>query len=318
MAIAIVGSGGFVGGHLVHRLASDGVPYREIRRRSSAGQQSAVRVVDEGSSLEQKTSAIAGCSCLVILAARVHQMRDRELNPLVAHMRGNRDVALEWSIAAASAGVKRLIFLSSVKAATDGPCVALKEDAPPHPTSPYGVSKLAAEQALLTDSRTQGIELVILRSPLVYGPGVRANFRQLMEIASLPVPLPLASARARRSLISVRNLVDAILACAIAPNLAREIFYVADQFEPTIAELVTIFRGSTGRGAGLVPVPEGLLRAIAAATGRTEQFRRLFDPLTVDTGKIRRLIGWAAPFDGAEELRKTYKWFIQNRVDELP
>lgn len=311
MKIAIVGAAGFVGQHLARRVLAEHGDLMEVNRRADAPALGPNRVVvAEDAPERERCQALRGIDAVVLLAARVHQMNETAVDPMQAHRRGNVEATMHWAVAARAAGVRRLVFVSSVKAVAEMSSRPLREDDPPHPQDAYGWSKLAAEDALRNDPRLEGLERLIVRPPLVYGPGVRANFRALMRLAASRLPLPLGCATAPRSLISVRNLVDALLACVRAAPGAGGTYFVRDDEDLSVAELITIFRATQGRPPRLVPIPQPWLRAAAFVLGRGEMIRRLFDPLQLDRSRIFRELGWQPPWPARTELQATYRGYI--------
>ena len=218
--------------------------------------------------------------------------------------------------AAARAGVRHFVFVSSVKAAgeTSGER-PLREDDLPRPQDTYGKSKEAAEQALrqaVLDTGS-GMAVTILRPPLVYGPGAGANFGALLRLADSPWPLPLAAAKAPRSFVFVGNLVDALIAAVERRTQGVEAYYVSDGDDVSVAQLVRQVRAALRRAPRLWPVPSGLAALGARLIGRGALAQRLFAPLQVDTSKIQRDLAWRPPFAVDEALRSTVAAYAQTR-----
>jgi UDP-glucose 4-epimerase len=187
-----------------------------------------------------------------------------------------------------------------------------REDNLPQPQDAYGRSKLVAEQALAAVAGQ--IEVSIVRPPLVYGPGVRANFLSLLKLAASGLPLPLGTARAPRSMVYIDNLVDALIACATRPHISPATYFVSDGRDFSVAELVRLLRAEMGRPARLWTLPGGIVQAAARLAGRADAAQRLFSPLQVDAGHIRRELGWSPPVAAEEGLRRTVRWFIDARA----
>jgi UDP-glucose 4-epimerase len=248
--------------------------------------------------------------CVVHLAARVHVMRDEAADPDAAFRATNVDGALRVAQAASRHGVRRFVFVSSVKALAEGDMGRpLREDDPPLPQDAYGRSKLAAEQTLSRYGEQSGLDVVIVRPPLVYGPQVRANFLRLMDAVWKGIPLPLASVRARRSVIYVENLADALVHCAIDPRAAHQCFHVADADAPTVAELSRSLALHLQKRARLLPVPPGLLRLAGRLTGRSAYVDRLVGAMQLDTARIRTTLDWQPPYSTDEGLAETARWY---------
>lgn len=207
---------------------------------------------------------------------------------------------------AAAAGVRRLVYLSSVKVLGERtPDHPFNEASLPAPEDPYGQSKQEAEQELQEVAAKTGLEVVVLRPPLVYGPGVGANFMRLMRLVTRGLPLPIASIRNRRSLIDVRNLASAIEACLTHPGAAGRTFLVSDGEAFSTPQLVSMLAAGLGVPDRSWPLPPGLLRFAAKCAGLEAQASRLLDSLVVDDAAIRRELGWAPPYPAAEGLRDT-------------
>ncbi len=243
------------------------------------------------------------------LAGRAHVTKEESADPLGAYREINVEGTRRLAEACAGVGVRRLVFVSSVKAVGEGSPVAYTEENPCRPEDAYGVSKMEAEDALAEVSARTVLEVVVLRPPLVYGPGVKANFRRLMGLVSKGIPLPLGLVRNERSMVYVRNLTATISSCLEHPAAAGETFFVADGESPSTRELVARMGRLMKRPARLVPVPVFLLRLGGRVTGRAGQVDRLVGTLTVSTAKIRRLLGWSPRFSVDEGLRETVDWY---------
>lgn len=243
--------------------------------------------------------ALGSVDAVIHLAARVHVMRDSAADAEAAYRRLNVDATLELARAAAAAGVRRFVYVSSVKAAAErSGARPLTERDPPAPEDAYGRSKLAAEQALGGVAHGTGMEVVIVRPPLVYGPGVGGNFARLAALVRLAarVPLPLRSAN-RRSLVYVGNLADALGTVAVHPGAAGGTYFVRDGDDLSTADLLRQLGAPVGIRPRLIPAPVRLMRAAAAAAGREAVVSRLLGTLQVDDAALRRDYRWRAPFD---------------------
>lgn len=203
-----------------------------------------------------------------------------------------------------------MVFVSSIKAIAEGDRgLPLGEDDPARPEDAYGRSKYEAEQALRKFSDASGLDVVIVRPPLVYGPDVRANFLRMMGAVWRGVPLPLGAVGARRSLVYVDNLADALLQCATDPRAARGCFHIADDNAPSVTELLRMLGDALGKPARLFPVPDGLLRALGKLTGRSAAIDRLTGSLQVDTRHIKRVLGWQPQYSTRQGLEATAAWY---------
>jgi nucleoside-diphosphate-sugar epimerase len=311
--VLVTGANGFVGHALCRALLDAGHTVTGLVRR--AGQLEAdvnewIDVSQDFTDVDATWPATLQADCVVHLAARVHVMREESANPDAAFRATNVDGALRVAQAARRHGVKRFVFVSSVKALAEGDSGRpLREDDPPMPQDAYGRSKLAAEQALLSYGEASGLDVVIVRPPLVYGPQVRANFLRLMDAVWRGVPLPLASVGARRSLIYVENLADALVHCAVDPRAAHQCFHVADAAALTVAELARSLAGHLQKTVCLLPVPPSLLHFAGRLTGRSAQVDRLVGALQLDTTRIRSTLGWQPPYSTDEGLAETSRWY---------
>ncbi len=328
MKILVTGATGFVGQYLCQTAIERHYSVCAIIRPSSdRGNLSTdiefVSVDSIGSPLPE--TALLGVDVLIHLAARVHIMKDTSIDPLVAHRQINTAATLSLARQAAQQGVKRFIYLSSIKVNGEG---YLNIDRPytendtPQPIDPYGQSKWEAEQGLNQISQETGLEIVILRPPLVYGSQVKGNFAQLLRVIQLGLPLPLASIKNRRSLIYVGNLVDAILTCAEHPAASNQTFLVSDGEDLSTPELIrriathihkfrnlnsgkSIFQILPPNNVGGVPIPPQLLTLIGKLTGQTSIIERLLGSLTVDISHIQTILNWKPPFTVDEGLQET-------------
>jgi nucleoside-diphosphate-sugar epimerase len=257
--------------------------------------------------------ALAGVDTIIHLAARVHIMDDPEADPLIEFRRVNVEGTAQLAREAAKAGVKRLVFISSIKVNGEETSTPYTSDSPPHPSDPYGISKWEAEQALRKIEAESGLEVVVVRPTLVYGPGVKANFLKMMKIISSGIPLPLASIKNKRSLIHVGNLVDALVTCASHPAAAGHTYLVSDGEDASTPELIRRTAKALGVPAWLLPFPVSLMRLAGKLTGRRGAVNRLTGSLTVDSSKIRRELGWVPPFTMEEGLLETAAWFMSTK-----
>jgi len=252
------------------------------------------------------SSVLVGVSEVVHLAARVHVMQDNAADPLAAFRAVNVDGTLNLARQAAAAGVKRFVFVSSVKVngETTLPEQAFTEADTTSPQDAYGVSKHEAEMGLRELGAQTGMEIVIIRPPLVYGPGVKANFASLMRAVQRGWPLPLGAVHNRRSLVALDNLVDFIITCISHSLAANQTFLVSDGHDLSTTELVRGLARAAGVPARLLPVPVWALQAGASLLGKGDAVQRLCGNLQVDISKARSLLGWVPPVSVEEGLRR--------------
>ncbi|KVO05330.1 NAD-dependent dehydratase [Burkholderia ubonensis] len=311
--VLVSGANGFVGQALCRALAGQGNAVTGLVRRAGAcvdGAHEWVQPSQDFVGLEASWPRMIEVNTVVHLAARVHVMRDLAADPLAAFRATNVDGTMRVAEAARRNGVARFVFVSSIKALAESDRgEALREDDSPRPLDPYGRSKLEAEEALVRFGEVSGLEVVIVRPPLVYGPGVRANFLRLIEAIARGVPLPLGAISARRSMIYVDNLVHALMCCATDPRAADNCFHVADDNAPSVTELLRMLGDALGRPACLFPVPVGALRALGKLTGRSAAIDRLTGSLQLDTGRIKRTLDWHPPYSTRQGLEATAAWY---------
>lgn len=307
--IAITGANGFVGGALSRLLLGRGFDVVGVVRPNAVCEPGVVtKTLDSLSTVAP--DVFESCGAVIHLAARVHVMHDDATDPLAAFRAVNVDGALQVAQAALSAGVKRFVFMSSIKALTDSDGGRpLKETDERCPLDPYGISKAEAEVALLDFGKRTGLEIVVIRPPLVYGPGVRANFMDLANALAKGLPLPIGAVHARRSLCFIDNLTSAITLCATDRRAVGETFHVSDGDDPSVSELARALGRHLGRSARLVPIPVALLRLAGRLTGRLPQMERLTGSLQVDSTHIRAVLGWTPPVALDAGLAATAAWY---------
>jgi nucleoside-diphosphate-sugar epimerase len=310
MKVLVTGATGFVGQMLCAQLSGQGHEVRgSVRGTSRVALPTVTVKLGEIGPTTDWSAAVDGVDAVVHLAARVHILEDAVADALSEYRRINVEGTRSLAAASLRAGVRRLVFLSSAKVYGERSARPFTEGVPPHPEDAYAVSKLEAEEALkdaLAGGRTKW---TILRPPLVYGPGVRANFLQLMRAVARGMPLPLARIDNRRSLVYVGNLVDAIEACLEAEAAAGKTWPVSDGEDLSTPELVRRFARALNRPARLVPVPIPLLRLAGGLSGRSATVRRLVESLQVDATAIRVALPWTPPFSVDQGLQETIRWF---------
>jgi len=315
--IAVTGATGFVGGALVAELLRRRVPVTAMvrdRRKLSADDALGVASIDDIGPDTDWSAVLEGVGVLVHAAARVHVMDDQADDPLAEFRRVNTQGTLSLARQAAAAGVRRLVFVSTIKVNGDAtpPGRPFTADAAPAPVDPYGVSKFEAERGLFALSEQTGMEVVVVRPPLVYGPGVKANFLSMMRWLNMGVPMPLGAIHNQRSLVALDNLVDLIITCANHPAAANQVFLAGDGEDLSTTELLRALGGALGRPARLIPVPASWLKLAARLLGKGAFAQRLCGSLQVDVGKARNLLDWRPPLTLEEGLSKAAGHYLES------
>jgi nucleoside-diphosphate-sugar epimerase len=307
MQILVTGANGFVGLTSCSEALASGMAVRGVTRAPCdlpIGVDNVVVGSSDGDTgwLE----VLANCEVVVHLAARVHVMQEATADPLAEFRRVNVQGTLNLARQASAAGVRRFVFVSSIK--VNGESTQLGQpftaDDAPAPLDAYGVSKMEAEKGLREIARQTGLEVVIIRPPLVYGPGVKANFAAMMRWLRRGVPLPLGAIHNQRSLVALDNLVDLILTCLTHPAAANQTFLVSEGEDVSTTELLQRIAQALGKPARLLPVPGSWLKLAAGLVGKGDVAQRLCGSLQVDISKTRELLGWVPPVSLDEGLRR--------------
>ncbi len=310
--VLVTGANGFVGKALCELLFAHGMTVTAAIRNEASMQNDRFSSIPVGD-IDGNTrwdEALKNIDCVVHLAARVHVMKETASSPLAEFRRVNCDGSGKLARDAAAAGVKRLIYLSTIKVngeLTDGE--PFTEQVNSAPLDPYGVSKWEAENLLRQTASETGMEVVIIRPPLVYGPGVKGNFLTLLKSVSKGVPLPFALVNNRRSLVALGNLVDMIRECVANPMAANETFLVSDGEDLSTAELIKCIAKAMGRSPRLLPLPPQWLIAGASIAGKKVLADRLLGSLQVDSGKAARVLGWQPPQTVAQGIARVVDWY---------
>lgn len=258
------------------------------------------------------TDVLYDVNAVIHLAARVHVMHDADIDPLAKFRAVNVEGTLKLARQAAEAGVQRFIFLSSIKVNGEQTLSEKQftELDSPAPQDAYAITKWEAEQGLLKIAQKSRMEVVIIRPPLVYGPGVKANFLTMMRWLHKRIPLPLGAIHNQRSLVALDNLVDLIITCLDHPAAANQVFLAGDGEDLSTPELLRRLGLAMGKPVRLLPVPVGLLKSGAALLGKSDMAQRLCESLQVDISKARNLLGWNPPISVDEGLRRTAQYFL--------
>ncbi len=314
MRVLVTGANGFAGRAVMVRLKAlgwnaVGVVRDEAARSRLHDPASGVVVGDLSRPVDWRP-VLDGVQAVIHLAARVHVMREREPDPLHAYRAVNVAGTECLAAAAAAAGVRRFVYVSTIKVHGEGRNTAYTPDDPSAPSDPYAISKWEAEQHLGELARETGLEVVAVRPPLVYGPGVGGNFLRLLKLTDLAVrmPLPLAGITNRRSMVFVENLADLLIRCAEHELAPGQVFLVSDGEDLSTPELIMRLARLSGRRARLVRVPLVLLRLGARIAGLRAEVDRLTGSLTVDPAALRERLGWSPPYTVDEGLLATVMW----------
>jgi nucleoside-diphosphate-sugar epimerase len=315
MKLLVTGASGFIGTSLCHRLVKeDYVVFGAVRRLpKNPVPKVTYRIIENINGYTDWHKTLTEVDSVLHCAARAHIMRETEKDPLTAFRETNVQGTARLAEQARDSGIKRLIFLSSIKVngenTFDRP---FKADDTPAPKDPYGISKWEAEQELKKIGQVTGLQVVVIRSPLVYGPGVQANFLRLMQMVKLGVPLPLGGIQNHRSFVSTDNLEDLIATCLQHPAAANQTFLVSDGEDISTTTLIRKLAKALGNSSHLIPAPEALLCAIARLLGKTDFTQRLLGSLQLDINKTRETLKWSPPVSIDEALQKTAAHFLRN------
>ena len=301
MNILITGATGFVGSRLmvVHSRYAADVKLRGAFRSGERTLTPFKNGISTGN-IDANTSwleALKNIDVVVHLAARVHVMHENKVNALSAYRQVNVDGTLNLARQAAAAGVNRFIFLSSIKVNGEetNPGECYSENSKPNPVDPYGISKYEAEEGLKKICDQTGMEYVVIRPPLIYGPGVKANYQKLIHAVKKGFPLPFGRINNKRSMLALDNLIDFIYLCASNPKAANQIFLLSDGEDMSSKDLVKRISKALGRIPRLLPLPIALLRVLGFFVGRGLEIERLIGSLQIDSSKARQLLGWSPP-----------------------
>jgi nucleoside-diphosphate-sugar epimerase len=304
--VLLTGAGGFIGRALCAEAVARGTAVRGTSRSQSGLPKGVENVVIGSIGVSTDWGGVLnGCNVIIHLAARVHVMQEANADPLPEYRRVNVLGTLNLAEQAAKSGVRRFVFISSIGvngALTFKKPFTSEDQAQPH--SPYAQSKYEAELGLQDLAAKTGMEVVIIRPPLVYGPGAPGNFGSLMGWLQRGVPLPLGAIHNQRSLVALDNLVDLIVTCLTHPAAANQTFLVSDGEDVSTTELLRRMGQAMGRPARLIPVPASWLKLAATLVGKQDVAQRLCGSLQVDIEKTRRLLGWTPPLSLDEGLRR--------------
>jgi nucleoside-diphosphate-sugar epimerase len=316
--ILITGATGFVGRALFENLKSKKKYLTHLTTRTNqkelfeGGKTFNIGEIDSNTNWKD---ALDGVSCVVHCAARAHIMEKKQTDSLNVYRRINVDGTRNLAKQAALRGIKRFIFLSSIKVNGEETIASesFKYDDIPQPKDAYGISKLEAEQALLEISKQTGLEVVIIRPPLVYGEGVKGNFLRLLDIVYKQIPLPFAKINNLRSFIALDNLIDLIICCIEHPKAAGKTFLASDGQDLSTTDLIRKLSKFMNKSPRLFQVPQLIIQLIGRLVGKSSEIKRLFGSLRVDNSYTREILEWSPVLSLDESLEKTVRWYLKNR-----
>lgn len=292
--IALTGGTGFVGGRLLERLGEEGLSVLSLGRSAQAGSSSEHVFLDLGDASFGVEDSLRSVDVVIHCAARAHVMDETLDDPLAAYLQFNTESTLRLATQAAAAGVRRFIYLSSVKALGESTRIdePFAYDSPLAPEDDYGISKARAEDGLCELAARTGMEVTIIRPPLVYGRGVKANFAAMMRLAGRNLPLPLASVRNKRSMVAMDNLIDLIVTCVSHKDAGNQTFMVSDDADVSTPELLSAMTRAYGKNPRLLPCPPSALSVGASVLGKRAVAERLLGSLQVDIEHTKQVLGW--------------------------
>lgn len=301
--VLVTGSTGFVGQALCNELKKLGIDTVRAARQTESSEY--IQVGDINASTNWQ-NALQGCDTVFHLAARVHVMNDTCDNPLQAYRSVNTEGTLALAKQAALAGVTKFVFVSSIKVL--GEQGHFTDTSIPNPIDPYGISKLEAEQALMKLGAETGMSVTIIRPPLVYGPGVGANFLKLLNAVRRGIPLPLALANNKRSLVYVGNLVNALIVCAQSKHASNKTYLVDDGHAISTAELIEAMAKALHVKPRLLPLPTTLIKLLGTLLGKRQAVQRVLGSLTIDSKPLQHDLNWQPPYSMEQGLQATAQW----------
>lgn len=312
--VVITGANGFVGKNLLGKLSSANVQTRLLLRRTDATVAREDLFALPYGAPDELTEKLKGASAIVHLGARAHVLNESAIDVLAEFRKANTVTSLQLANSAANAGVKRFVFVSSIGVNGNGSLIPFNETSPPNPAEPYAASKLEAEDGLRTIAMRTGMEVVIVRPPLVYGPNCPGNFLRLLDLVHKGLPLPFGAVNNLRSLIGVNNLADFLVHCVEHPAAANKTFLIADKPDISTPDMMRVLAQGMGRPSRLMPAPYGLVRGIAGMFGKRATLEKLCGTLQLDSSFARETLGWTESTPLREGLLETGRWYAQMKT----
>ena len=316
MKILVTGATGFIGTQLSMTLANSGHEVRSTTRSLTPNRSTTHELItcdlESADNLDHLTT---GCDAIVHLAGRAHVMSDDPATSESLYLSANVNVTKKLAQSASRTGVKRIILMSSVKVNGESTTIDtpfISQDTP-NPQDPYGRSKTHAEQVLWNVASTSELEGIVIRPPLVYGPGVRANFASLIGIVNRGIPLPLGSIHNKRSFVSIDNLIDCIATALQSSNAAGQTFLVSDGNDLSTPDLIRSIASALHKSPMLIPFPPALLKLAAKSAGKRGAYDRLCGSLTVDIALTKQKLSWTPPFTVQDSMQRTVDAFIKSK-----
>ncbi len=310
MKIVVTGATGFIGKYLCQALSEQNYEIVAVTRSAVEAYKNITFIHKVLAKDTDWADVLEGVDVVIHLAGRAHVMKDASENPYQAYVDINIDATKHLAEQAALSGVKRLIFLSSVKVNGEQTnSFAFNESAIPQPEDDYGKTKCEAESVLVNIAKETGMEVVIIRPPLVYGKGVKANFKSLIKLAQLNIPLPFGNVANKRSLIYLENLIDFIMLCINHPSAANQTFLVSDDEDVSTTQLIQYIKEASGKRPLLIPVPQSWLSILFKLMGKSSLSDRLLGNLQVDINKAKTLLNWKPAYSVKDGIEKTVSGF---------
>ncbi len=308
MKVLVTGASGFVGKTLCDALEATGISYIPVTRKLTRQFYDKQVIVEELTSTTSWSDVLEKVDAVVHLANRAHVMRDASAEPYNEYKAVNVDATLNLANQAIKAGVKRFIFVSSIK--VNGEFTTSKpfnESDKPKPEDDYGKTKYEAELALKELCADSNMELVIIRPPLVYGPRVKANFLNLIKLCNINLPLPFRAINNKRSFIYIENLVSFLVLCIKHPRAANQTFLISDNDDQSTTSLIATIRTQLNKPICLLPIPKSILNILFILLGKKSLINRLLNNLQIDSSKAKNLLDWEPPFTFKQGIERTIK-----------